>query len=73
MKKKSATTKRLDWIDKLMSRGFIEVHAKEGKPKLKHRLFINATIAGYSVVVEPEHPAFKSWTDIRKHIGSQLK
>lgn len=73
MKKKSAVTKRTDWIDKLMSNGFVEVHPKKGKPKRNHRLFINATIAGYSVVVEPEHPAFKSWTDIRKHIDKQLK
>jgi len=73
MKKKSETTKRTNWIDELMSNGFIEVHPKKGKPKMKHRLFINATIAGHSVVVEPEHPAFRSWTDIQKHIDRQLK
>jgi hypothetical protein len=73
MKKKSATINRTDWIDKLMSNGFIEVHPKGGRPKPRHRLFMNATIAGHSVVVEPEHPAFRSWTDIQKHIDRQLK
>jgi len=55
---------REEWILRLEAMNFIPV---------KKGLWVNSFMAGWPITIEPFHPSYKSWSQIRKDIEEQLK